>query len=122
MGYDDPDLYYQPEKFDLLTVGEVEWDGESYNFNITAVWQSKADSKLFYWASDSGCSCPSPFEAFTSLEGDGDYEVHKGTKQEVIKWLLDELERSKEYNSKYSWHTYDPSNDVLELVGKLVKL
>ena len=59
------DLYYDPEKFGLTTLGEVEWYEPCYDFDTTAVWIS-AD-KTLYWASDSGCSCPSPFESFTSL-------------------------------------------------------
>jgi len=122
MGYSNPDLYHQPEAFGLRTIGEVEWDDDSYSFNITAVWQCKGDPKLFYWGSDAGCSCPAPFEGFTSLEGDAFAEVNKGTKHEVIKALLDELERVKKVNDSYSWRTFDPSDDVLELVGKLVRL
>jgi len=119
MGYEKPDLYYQPEAFGLQTIGEVEWNDESYSFNFTVVWQSKEDPKVFYWAQDSGCSCPAPFEDFTSLDHD---DVFKGTKHECIKALLDELERVKKVNESYSWRTFDPSDDALELVGKLVRL
>lgn len=122
MGWNNPDLYNQPEKFGIKTIGDVEWDDESYQFNMTVVWQSETDPTLFYWASDSGCSCPSPFEGFTSLEGDSYDEVFKGTKQQVIEFLFTELERKKEANRKYSWRTFDPSYQVLGLVGKLVQL
>lgn len=122
MGYNSADIYYQPEKFGITPVGEVEWDEESYSFNITAVWQSKEDPKLFYWAQDSGCSCPSPFESYISLEGDDYDQVFKGTKHEVIRALFDELDRVKQVNESYSWRSHDPSDSVLELVGKLVRL
>ena len=122
MGYENPDLYYQPDAFGITPVGEVDWDDESCSFNITVVWQSKEDPQVFYWAQDSGCSCPAPFEGFTSLEGNDWAEVNKGTKHECIKALLDELERVKKVNESYSWRTFDPSDDVLELVGKLVRL
>jgi hypothetical protein len=119
MGYDNPDLYYQPEAFGITTIGEVSWHEESYEFDFTVVWQSKEDPKLFYWARDSGCSCPSPFEDYTSLDHDG---VEKGTRQEVCKALFEELDHVKKVNESYSWRTYDPSDSVLELVGKLVRL
>jgi len=122
MGYEKPDLYNQPEKFGITPVGEVEWDDDSWAFNFTVVWQCKEDPKVFYWAQDSGCSCPAPFEGFTSLEGNDWAEVNKGTKHECIKALLDELERVKKVNESYSWRTFDPSDDVLELVGKMVRL
>lgn len=54
-------IYYSPEKFGLVTVGEVEWSDGSYIFDKTVVWR-KRDSLCFYLGSDSGCSCPSPFE------------------------------------------------------------
>jgi len=122
MGYEKPDLYYQPEKFGITPVGEVDWDDESCSFNITVVWQSKEDPQVFYWAQDSGCSCPAPFEGFTSLAGDGFYSVETGSKKDVIAHLLEELARVKKVNESYSWRTFDPSDDVLELVGKLVRL
>jgi hypothetical protein len=60
------DVYYSPEKFGLTNVDEIELDNESYQFNIRAVWKH-VDGRL-YTARDSGCSCPSPFENYTSLD------------------------------------------------------
>lgn len=69
MGYSTPDVYYQPEKFDLTIVGEIEQE-PCYSFDKLVVWQH-ADGRLFY-ADDHGCSCPSPFENYTSLESPGE--------------------------------------------------
>lgn len=66
MGYYDADVYYQPEKFGLTLLDEIDDPQACYSFDILAVWQHE-DGRLF-WASDSGCSCPSPFEDFTSLD------------------------------------------------------
>lgn len=71
MGYGNPDPYNQPEKFGLTPVAEVHWDDESYQFNFMAVWVD--GNGQLYWATDSGCSCPSPFEDFHSLD-----ELEKG--------------------------------------------
>lgn len=60
------DVYYSPEKFGLTTVGQIDWEEPDYSFNMTVVWKDK-DGKL-YWASDSGCSCPSPFEDYHSID------------------------------------------------------
>jgi hypothetical protein len=57
------DVYSTPEKHGLETLGDVEWDDEDYQFNITAVWRDKETGQI-YWADDSGCSCPSPFEDY----------------------------------------------------------
>jgi hypothetical protein len=56
------DVYYDPEKFGLVTVGEVEWGDACYSFDLTVVWRRTADGQLLY-ASDMGCSCPSPFDS-----------------------------------------------------------
>src|SRR5260221_9559959 len=61
------DVYHSPEKFGLTVVDEIELDNESYRFNIRMIWRHE-DGTL-YTARDSGCSCPSPFEDYTELEG-----------------------------------------------------
>ena len=66
MGYNDADVYFQPEKFGLKIIGHIEDPEAYYSFDDLVVWQHE-DGRLFY-AQDSGCSCPSPFEDFTSLE------------------------------------------------------
>jgi len=52
-------IYYSPEKFGLEVVAELSKD-LSYEFDIYLVWKDK-DGRLFT-ATDSGCSCPTPFE------------------------------------------------------------
>lgn len=58
-------VYYSPEKFGLAVIKDVEWRGESYEFCQTVVWKD-AEGHM-YAASDSGCSCPEPFEAYRSV-------------------------------------------------------
>lgn len=60
--------YYNPEKSGLEKVAELDFSSGSYEFDITAVWVKKDAPGKFYWASDSGCSCPSPFEDFHEIE------------------------------------------------------
>lgn len=55
-------VYYDPEAFGLTMVDSLDIAG-SYEFDIFAVW---TDGKRLYWASDTGCSCPTPFENFHS--------------------------------------------------------
>lgn len=62
--YNNP--YSTPDKYGLTTVGQVEWSEPCYDFDLTVVWWTE-DGRL-YWADDSGCSCPSPFEDFTKLD------------------------------------------------------
>lgn len=55
-------IYYNPEKFGLIPVDQIDWSSGCYEFDITAVWKRIVDGQLLY-AEDSGCSCPSPFES-----------------------------------------------------------
>ncbi len=59
--------YYSPEEFGLEIVGEVIWDDDPYQFDFSVVWEHKETGE-YYTARDSGCSCPTPFESFNSLE------------------------------------------------------
>lgn len=65
MSYYSPDPYHQPEAFGLTLLGSVDRYEPDYSFDIVAVWYHE-DGRLFV-GSDSGCSCPSPFEDSTSL-------------------------------------------------------
>lgn len=58
-------VYYEPEKYDLELLHETD-TGDGYDFDKTVVWRHTKTGKL-YVGQDSGCSCPSPFENFTSL-------------------------------------------------------
>lgn len=58
-------IYYSPEEYGLTVVKDVEWRDESFEFCMTVLWRDAAGK--FYAASDSGCSCPSPFEDYRSV-------------------------------------------------------
>lgn len=78
--YNDP--YHTPHKFGLTVVAEAELSEPFYSFDIAMVWYHE-ESKSFYVAQDSGCSCPSPFENFETLSNlTGPYD-----KTGVIGWL-----------------------------------
>lgn len=74
-------LYYNPEDYGLTTVGGVNWDaGDAWGFDLTVVWKD-AEGKL-YWSSDSGCSCPSPFEHIYEVD-----QLNTGSTQELLDYL-----------------------------------
>lgn len=54
-------IYSDPQKFGLAIVGEVEFSSGSYEFDTSVVWRDVETGALYY-ADDSGCSCPSPFQ------------------------------------------------------------
>jgi hypothetical protein len=63
--YWESNPYYSPERVGLKIVGMVEFEPD-YSFDMFVVWEDKEG--LVYMASDSGCSCPSPFEDIRSIE------------------------------------------------------
>lgn len=65
-------LYDSPEKYGLEIVAELSDNNLSYEYDITVVW--KDDANRVFWAADSGCSCPTPFEDYRSLD-----DVHEIT-------------------------------------------
>lgn len=58
--------YYNPEACGLELLGIAEKEPE-WDFYILGLWRDKETGELFL-AQDSGCSCPTPFEEFTSLD------------------------------------------------------
>lgn len=98
--------YYDPKKCGLEKVAELDFSDGCYNFNITAVW-TKAGEKKFYWADDSGCSCPSPFE---------NYSEHEQLESGGFKQIRDHL------NSRFDGDAWGQYVKITELHPVLEKL
>jgi len=52
--------YYSPSQCGLEILHNVDTGG-SYEFDMFVVWR-KIDDNTLWWDSDSGCSCPVPFD------------------------------------------------------------
>lgn len=52
--------YYSPEKCDLEIFKSID-TGDSYEFDMLVIWR-KLDDNTLWWDTDSGCSCPVPFD------------------------------------------------------------
>jgi hypothetical protein len=63
----DTNVYDTPEKYGLEIVDVLEDPDACWSFDTLLVLQHK-ETKRIYWTSDSGCSCPSPFEDQDSIE------------------------------------------------------
>lgn len=59
-------IYSHPDKCGLELLGAAEAE-QNYNFEIVALWRDKAAGGKFYMGTDSGCSCPAPFEDFSGV-------------------------------------------------------
>ena len=68
--------YYNPEDLGLEIFFEDD-QGGSYEFDMFVVW--KGANGVFYTATDSGCSCPSPFEWASGLD-----DLNQTTKAGVV--------------------------------------
>ena len=61
-------VYYDPEDVGLVQVAEIDYASpDDYGFDYRVVWWH-AESRKLYTGRDYGCSCPSPFEDFFTLE------------------------------------------------------
>lgn len=69
------DIYYYPEKYDLEIVTSIDYSGGNYEFDYRVVWRHKSTGKL-YTARDSGCSCPTPFENYMTIESLEEYSYN----------------------------------------------
>lgn len=61
----------------LSYVGSFDWDQEAWQFNVTQVW--KESRGRYYVASDSGCSCPTPFDGMDYTDSKGVYGPYNKT-------------------------------------------
>lgn len=73
----DHNLYYNPDKSGFSLFDEID-TASSYEFDKLIVLERLSDKQLF-WATDSGCSCPTPFEdigadELTSISNPHEYE------------------------------------------------
>ncbi len=72
------DPYCEPESLGLTTLGELDDRREDYQFSMFVVWTGN-DGRL-YWADDSGCSCPMPFEDYRTLA-----DLCTGTRSDCVR-------------------------------------
>lgn len=59
-------IYYDSDKLGLKVVAEIDFGG-SFDFDIHIVFENEKGE--YYYLSDSGCSCPTPFDGQTLKDG-----------------------------------------------------
>lgn len=86
MNENEENVYCSPQCFGLAVVAELEDPEACYTFNTFVAWQHE-DGRLF-WSSDTGCSCPAPFEDVVTLD-----DLTTGTAEELtadaLSWVND---------------------------------
>ena len=101
-------VYTNPEYFGLEVISSIDDPEASYTFDMIVVWRRLEDRKLF-WATDSGCSCPVPFEEYAVSD--------LSPLPETARDLDAELRRTRIHYGEYG-DTVSPFwdiNDVLDL-------
>ena len=73
--------YYNPEHMGLRLLGEIEFSDGDYQFDTLIFVQDVKTGKI-YSAEDSGCSCPTPFEEYTTIESLT--EVHNNSRSAYL--------------------------------------
>ncbi len=58
--------YYSPAGCGLELFANIDRNNAPYKFDMLCVWRDSQEGG-YYYAFDSGCSCPTPFDEFTSL-------------------------------------------------------
>lgn len=100
----DRNVYSHPEKLGLTMIGEIDWAEESWSFDLTVVWRDETGQ--LFTASDSGCSCPAPFEDIASVD-----ELEKVTRDQLATQL----------NERMKKETRDCSDDVARLMELVIQ-
>ena len=118
MGWSNPDLYNQPEQFGLVPVGDLDDPESCYSFCDLVVWHHP-ETYTLYWAVDSGCSCPSPFEDFTNLKEAT--QVHFDNAEEMTE-LEDAIRTHCNYSDEASGKIDENALDRVRLLDKIKEL
>lgn len=90
--YWTPNVYNAPEEWGTEIVAVYSDDDLSYEFNMFVVWRDLETGYIFY-ANDSGCSCPSPFEW---VDGPED-----------VTWVRDGLGVQRLVTDIYNWSPFN---------------
>lgn len=97
--------YYNPKDCGLKLIATLDRSEGSYKFDYLCIWEK---DKAFYYAFDSGCSCPTPFENYHHLAdftylGDINY-----FEKEVYGWYR-----------RHGNHSVTSKKDIKNLISKL---
>jgi hypothetical protein len=105
------DVYANPKKLGVETVGTLNLEMQSYEFDMLLVSRDPETGK-FYVLHDSGCSCPSPFETYKTRESLGEPLDARTAAARV------QARAAEAANNPYNYDDYRP--DASELVAKIL--
>jgi hypothetical protein len=86
-------IYNNPDKFGMVVLDTVYLSEPDYSFDMLAIW--KNESGQYFLGTDSGCSCPSPFENFYGIDDlTGPLTAEQAIEEATSLW-------SNSYGNKY---------------------
>lgn len=78
-------MWYGMDRFDGLTpVAEIELAEPDYSFDVLGVW--KDTDGAYYLSTDSGCSCPTPWENHTKDDLTGPLTAEQTREEATSLW------------------------------------
>lgn len=92
----------------LVKIGEVDLAEPDYSFNLIGFWVRKHDGMIMY-TTDSGCSCPMPFE---------DTKVGELSETTLDKVL--DVARANAYSDEYGYHSSVVVESVKALIPEMI--
>lgn len=108
-------VYYNPEDYGLEIVRSVNV-ADGWDFDLLVVWVSLDGSRLYY-AHDSGCSCPTPFDGMTLASG------LKGiSTEEDLSAFVTAAQNHRPYRWDRDWLPCEWHPDSLDLYIKVASL
>ena len=104
-------VYYNPQDFGLEIVGSFDFAEEDYSFDMCVVWK---ETRGKYWiGTDSGCSCPSPFEDVRDMNDlDGPY--NKAGLKTRLEWIVKD-------RTAGDYHYGFPQSELLRDVSNILQ-
>jgi hypothetical protein len=118
--------YNAPEKWGLKIIGSLGDPNACYSFDDLIVWRH--DSGVIFWATDSGCSCPSPFEDVKSLRDltlleAKDWDIFsEAVKQHCTPYNYVEKKDGTGYETVYDYEGDPQAADKTQLLQKVSAL
>lgn len=74
--YFEGNIYYSPEKCGMELIDVVDNTKHECTFDYT-IYLRHIETGKYYTASDSGCSCPTPFEDFRCIADLDEIDEHR---------------------------------------------
>lgn len=102
---DSCNVYSSPENHGVRLLEVASKSGLSYRYNM-AILVEELTTKNQYFARDSGCSCPAPFEKFKNVQDMTPLRGHEAEYRDMVRDV-----KAPYYNYDSGRYQYEPHED-----------